>query len=185
MLIADIPQAYLGAFILQIAALLMDGAGGNKAEAREAACRMLSSYEPRNEVELRLAVRIIAFNLQIGAALAQAADPATPLLRVIRLRSGAVSMAREAEKAERRLEKLRADAVTAPVEDSVPAVVEVETAAEAPQSGSPKPAPAEQRQTVGAYAKAHGLTRKQVYQERNLQKRLARRAQQERQAAAA
>src|ERR1700757_4157862 len=90
-----------------IALLLLEGAGGDMETARHAAAATLSTYDPQTEAELRLAARIISFSLQAGGALAQAADPEMPLTRVLRLRTGAVSLSREAEKAERRLEKLR------------------------------------------------------------------------------
>src|ERR1700757_547068 len=90
-----------------IALLLLEGAGGDMDNARHAAAATLSAYDPQTEAELRLAARIISFSLQAGEALAQAADPDMPLTRVLRLRTGAVSLSREATKAERHLEQLR------------------------------------------------------------------------------
>src|SRR6185437_15554369 len=85
MSVADLPEALLKTILHQIAILLLDGAGGNMEAAWSAAASTLRACE----------------------ALAQAADPAMPLTRILRLRTGAVSLSREAEKAERRLEKLR------------------------------------------------------------------------------
>src|SRR6201995_6155339 len=107
MSLAGLPEAFLQTILHQIALLLLEGAGGDMEAARHAAAATLSTYDPQTEAEPRLAARIISFSLQAGEALAQAADPQMPLTRVLRLRTGAVSLSREAEKAERRLEKLR------------------------------------------------------------------------------
>src|SRR6185437_3240949 len=107
MSVADLPEALLKTILHQITILLLDGAGGNMEAAWSAAASTLRAYDPQTEQELRLAARVLSFSLQACEALAQAADPAMPLTRILRLRTGAVSLSREAEKAERRLEKLR------------------------------------------------------------------------------
>src|ERR1700756_5475993 len=107
MSLADLPEAFLQTILHQIALLLLQAAGADMEAARHAAAATLSTYDPQTEAELRLAARIVGFSLQAGEALAQAADPEMPLTRVLRLRTGTVSLSREAEKTERRLEKLR------------------------------------------------------------------------------
>jgi hypothetical protein len=177
MFLSDLPEAFLQTVVHQIALLLLRGAGGDLKAAQLAAQQTINAYNPRTEAEFRLAACVISFGLQSLEALAQAADPDLPLLRAIRLRSGAVSLAREAHKAERQLERLQADRVPG----SEPAPAET-----APQPEPPKmenaTAPVQGNRPVAAYAKAHGLTWTQALREREREKRLAerQRKQQER-----
>jgi hypothetical protein len=62
---------------------------------------------PETEHELRLAANIISFSLHTLEALSQAAAPDMPMNKILRLRSGAVSLNRASEQAERRLEQLQ------------------------------------------------------------------------------
>jgi hypothetical protein len=167
--LTNLPEAFLQTFIHQIALLLLNGAGGDMEAALHAAKATIASYNPRNETELRLAARIISFSLQSGEALAQAADPQMPLTRVLRLRTGAVSLAREAEKAERRLEKRR----EAPIDE--PAAAPEPVAEPEPPRVEKTTALIADNRKVAAYAKAHGLTWTQAYNQRNRELRLAER----------
>ncbi len=167
--IANLPEALLQTIVYQIALLLLQGAGGDIDAARKAATEILRGYAPETEAELRLAARIVGFSLQSIEALSQAANPEMPLLRVLRLRTGAVSLSREAEKAERQLEKLRANR-----SQGLP---------EAPQAAVEPESPRIEKTTaliddnrkVSAYAKAHGLTWTQALQKRYRDQRLAER----------
>ena len=94
----------LDTILTHLAALFLNG---DPIAARQAAAEMLEAYHPRTDDERRLAAQIVAFSFQSLQALGQAATPDLPLTRVLRLRSGAVSLTREAEKAERRLEQLQ------------------------------------------------------------------------------
>ncbi|HET6607269.1 MAG TPA: hypothetical protein VFG62_11395 [Rhodopila sp.] len=167
--LADLPEALFQTIIHQLAFLLLQGAGGNMEAARQAAAITLGAHMPQTEVELRLAARIVAFNLQAGEALAQAANPEMPLTRVLRLRTGAVSLAREAEKAERRLEKLREARLRGLPEEPE----------SFPESESPRvektTALIEDNRKVAAYAEAHGLSWGEAHRQRNREKRLAER----------
>ncbi|HET6607088.1 MAG TPA: hypothetical protein VFG62_10490 [Rhodopila sp.] len=166
--LTDLPEALFQTLLHQIALLLLRGAGGNLEAAHQAAAVTLAAHRPQTEQELRLAARIVAFNLQAGEALAQAATPDMPLTRVIRLRTGAVSLSREAEKAERRLEKLRDARLQGLPEEPEPlpqVSARVEKAA----------ALVEDTRTVAAYAKAHGLSWTEANRQRNREKRLAER----------
>jgi hypothetical protein len=170
MSIADLPEAFLQTILHQIALLLLPGAGGDMEAARQAAAVTLSAYDPRTEAELRLAARIVSFSLQALEALAQAADPEMPLARVLRLRTGAVSLSREAEKAERRLEKLRENRA---VEEAQP-LPESEIPEE-PASIEKATALIDDNRKVAAYAQAHGLTWSQAMKQRRREQRLAER----------
>src|ERR1700722_13377330 len=165
MSLAGLPEAFLQTILHQIALLLLQGAGGDMDAARHAAAGTLSAYDPRTEAELRLAARIISFSLQAGEALAQAADPEMKLTHVLRLRTGAVSLSREAEKAERRLEKLRE--ARQQNEDLDPL----------PEPESPRientTALIEDNRKVAAYAETHGLTWSEAMKQRRREQRLA------------
>jgi hypothetical protein len=179
--IANVPEALLQTIVHQIALLLVGGAGGDINAARKAASEILFAYAPQTEAELRLAARIVGFSLQAIEALSQAAAPEMPLLRVLRLRTGAVSLSREAQKAERQLEKLRENRALGQPEPA-PAAAEPE---------SPRiektTALIDDNRKVAAYAKSHGLTWSQALKQRYRDQRLAERArkQQKRQDAAA
>ncbi|HVY14501.1 MAG TPA: hypothetical protein VHB27_04695 [Rhodopila sp.] len=185
----DLPIALLRTVLGHIAVLLLQGANGNHEEAWEAAECLIHGHAPRTEVELHLVYRIIAFNLQVGQALAQAAQPDMPLNRVLRLRSGAATLARAADKAERALEKLRAASGQGQGIDQGS-----KQGTRGPQSPEQarsealllEPAPSaekvgallQENQTVGAYAKAHGISFTEALRRRARDKRVAERERQ-------
>jgi hypothetical protein len=180
MSLTDLPQIFLNTFVQQIAMLLLPAANGDLDAARRAATATIAAYDPKTEAELALAARIIGFSLQSIEALAQAADPEMPLTRVFRLRGGAVSLSREAQKAERQLEQLRKGREAGVPEsslaqpDPVPPRVEKATAL------------VEDNRKVAAYAKANGLTWTKALQQRYRDQRLAeRRAKEAKRTAAA
>jgi hypothetical protein len=174
--LADLPAALLNTVVNQIALLLYRGAGGDLKAAQDAAVLILTAHGPTTEAEFRLAARIISFSLQSTEALSQAANPEMPMNRVLRLRSGAVSLAREAQKAERQLAKLQ--------EDRLMGIEPAPEAAPAPESPKIEKTTAliADNRKVSAYAKAHGLTWTQALQQRERDRRLAerQRKQQER-----
>jgi hypothetical protein len=169
MTLADLPEALLQTILHHIATLLLQGAGGDMETARYAAAATLSTYDPQTEAEFRLAARVISFSLQAGEALAQAADPDMPLTRVLRLRTGAVSLSREAGKAERRLEKIHQTRLLGYPEEPAPP----------PEPESPRiektTALIEDNRKVAAYAQAHGLTWAEAMKQRRREQRLAER----------
>ncbi len=202
MTLDDLPRAFALTIIHQIAMLLLKRADGDMVEAKRAALITIKSHDPRNEIEFQLAARIISFSLQAMQALAQAANPDLSVTRVLRLRSGAVSLNRQAHKAELQLEKLR-KAQTRSVEPKTPtrsvepasppapepvthrvAQPEAPQAAtrEAPRVATQEAPPADEtaapigaKGKIAAYARAHGLAWSQGLQKRNRQKRLAER----------
>lgn len=130
-----LPAAILETILIRLAGLFLAGAGGDISAARHAASHMLAAYHPGTEDELRVAANIVIFSFQALEALGQAAAPDMPLTRILRLRSGAVSLSREAAKAERRLtelQKARRQAVTVQ-----PAAIQTEPAK--PERKSKKP----------------------------------------------
>ncbi|HET6608040.1 MAG TPA: hypothetical protein VFG62_15280, partial [Rhodopila sp.] len=70
----DLPDALLHTILHQIAILLLRGANDDIEAARQAAAVVVGAHMPQTEQELRLAARIVAFSLQAGEALAQAAN---------------------------------------------------------------------------------------------------------------
>jgi hypothetical protein len=91
----------------RLALLFLSGAKGDLAAARHAAAHMLAAYGPETEDELRLAAEIVTFSFQALEALSLAATPEMPLNKILRLRSGAVSLSRESHKAQRRLDQIQ------------------------------------------------------------------------------
>jgi hypothetical protein len=135
-LAALLPSAVLETILARLAPLFLAGAGGDGAAARHAAAQLIASYHPCNEEEFFLAASIIGFSFQALEALAQAAAPDLSMTRVLRLRSGAVSLSREADKARRQLaqlQKTRQQAETAAAATPEPATAAPKAAAKTPQ----------------------------------------------------
>jgi hypothetical protein len=165
-LLATLPAAILETILIRLAALFLTGAGGDMKAAREAAAHMLNAYHPETEDELRLAANIIGFSFQGLEALAQSAAPDLPITRILRLRGGAVSLSREAAKAERRLGQLQKARQQA-------AEAEIQPALARPQPKDDKPlARIQDTHTVAAAAKANKLTWTQAYQQRQRDARI-------------
>jgi hypothetical protein len=93
--------------ILSHLALLFLAAAGDPDKARLAAVEALSGYNIQTEEELRLAAEIIAFGFHALQALAQAAEAGLSPNRTLRLRGSAVSLSRQAHKAQRKLDQLQ------------------------------------------------------------------------------
>jgi hypothetical protein len=151
---ATILPAVLDTILGRLALLFLSGTDGDLAPARQAAAHMLAAYQPRTEDELRLAAQVVSFSLHALEALGQAATQDMPLNKILRLRSGAVSLSRESHKAERRLEQrqqARDDTIpaepieTAPVESIRPEIDEaialVETTRQEIHTTTPNTAP--------------------------------------------
>ena len=166
-LLTTFPAAIVETVLIRLTALFLTGAGGDTAAARHAALQMLGAYHPQTEDELRLAANIVCFSFQALEALSQAAAPDLPLTRILRLRSGAVSLSREAVKAERRLAQLQKTQHQAIPTQSV----EIQ----------PEPAPQVEKALaliqdtgkVTMVAKANNLTWTQAYQQRQRDTRIA------------
>ncbi len=164
-----LPEPFLRTILEQIAMLLLAACNGDLSTAREAAVAIVTAHDPKTEAELRYVARIICFSLQACEALAQAANPDLPLHRVLRLRTGAVSLSREAQKAERSLEKLREARLAGLPDDPG---VQPEPEPEPPSVEKPT-APIVDNRKIAAYAKAHGLTWTQAMNQRNRERNLA------------
>jgi hypothetical protein len=80
--------------------LFLMPANGDANRARQAVEALLASYNPRTARELRLAALAIAFSLGALDALSKSAGQDATLNQVLRLRSSANTLARNAEKAE-------------------------------------------------------------------------------------
>ncbi len=78
---------------------------------------MLGAYRPETGDDLRLAANIIFFSFQALEALSQAAAPELSLTRIISLYGGAVSLSREATKAEARVAARARPAMQTPAPD--------------------------------------------------------------------
>jgi hypothetical protein len=104
---AILPAAVLETILIRLAAIFLAGAKGDMTAARHAAAQMLAAYDPQTGDEVRLAANIICFGFHALEALGQSAASDMPLTRVLRLRGSAVSLNREATKAQRRLDELQ------------------------------------------------------------------------------
>lgn len=103
----SIAQAAIDTVLVRLTVLFLVGAAGNPVAARQAASQMLAAYKVENDEELRLAAEIISFSLHALEALSQASAPDFPPNKVLRFRGSAVSLSREAHKAQRKLDLLQ------------------------------------------------------------------------------
>jgi len=108
MAIANLPDPLVKIVLRPLVLMFAQICDGNWNSAWAAAEQTIQTYDPQNEAEFRLAARVAVFSIQAGEAIAQTIGEQMPLSRILRLQSGAVALSREAEKAENRLEKLRA-----------------------------------------------------------------------------
>lgn len=163
-LTTTLPAAVVETILVRLTALFLVGTDGNQIAARQAAALMLNAYHPETEDELSLAAAVIAFSFQALEALSQSATPDIPLTRILRLRSGAVSLSREAEKARHRL----IQAQQARQQGIQP---------EAPPEPAPKIEKAvnliQDTAEVAASAKASGQSWTQTYENRQRERRIA------------
>jgi hypothetical protein len=159
-LATTLPAAILETILTHLAVLFLTGAGGDPAAARHAAAQMLGAYHPQTEDQLRLAANIVGFSFHALEALGQAAAPDLPLTRVLRLRGSAVSLSREAAKAERRLTLLQ----KSPQQD---------IQAEAPPKVEKAIALIADTAKVAIAAKAKGISWARAYEERQRDIRIA------------
>jgi hypothetical protein len=169
-LATTLPAAILETILTRLAALFLTGAAGDLTAARHAAAQMLGAYRPETEDEFRIAANIIGFSFHALEALGQAAAPGLPITRILRLRGSAVSLSRESQKAERRLDQLqnaRRQGIRAQPADTRPE----------PAQPEPKIEKAldliEDTNKIIVAAKANGLTWTQAYEQRQRDTRIA------------
>ncbi len=181
----NLPAAITQTILAQLAPLFLNGAGGDPTAARHAASRTLAAYQPETPSELRLAANIISFSFHALEALAQATTPDMSLNKILRLRGSAVSLSRESEKAQRRLDRLQqarrqgiqpspADTQNADTQNAHTQNAHIQNA-EAPQDPRIDKALALIQDTgaIAATAKANNLTWTQAYEQRQRDARIA------------
>jgi hypothetical protein len=118
---ASIPAAIIETILAHLAPIFLIGAQGNPDTARQAALHLLAGYNPRNEQELSLAADIISFSFHGLEALSQSVAPDTPVARILRLRTGAVSLSRESHRCRKKLEQLQRQDPADPPPETQPA----------------------------------------------------------------
>ena len=136
----DLPQSLMQALLLPLIDELSPIVGHDKDAAWEAAEAATMSLNPQSVLEFRLAVRVALFNILANRLTFEAnATSLTPACS-IRMRQCALSYAREADKAERRLEKKQAARmeVAEPEPKAPPAEPTPVAATEEPVSQAPK-----------------------------------------------
>ncbi len=103
-----LPAALVHRLLLPLVKLLLPTSDNDLAAAQATAQALIEDFNPRTGLELRLAVRISLFSLESGSALVQASEPGRSANQIIQCRRSALALIKEADKAERRLEQLRA-----------------------------------------------------------------------------
>jgi hypothetical protein len=106
--LAHLPQSLLDMLLGRLIPLFLAAAKNNVEQASQTAEILLAGHDPRTPTELALAADIVSFQAHALEALAYAANPDLSLNKILRLRGGAVSLSREAHKAQRRLDQIKA-----------------------------------------------------------------------------
>jgi hypothetical protein len=191
-LAAHLCQAILNTALGQLALLFLAGAGGDMQAARDAATAILADYDPQTNEELALAADIVHGRFRAMEALGRSADPALPLTQVLRQRASAVSLSREAHKAQRKLDQLQrprrtsarparpaevtpepatAAADPAPVTPALAAAASATTAQVTPAPApGPAPGPAQPPATEAAIADIARQAMAELHRHRNMGK---------------
>ena len=107
-MLAQIPHPLLKVLILPLATLLYEACGEDMKAAWENAIASVKLFEPKSQQEVCAAIRILIFNIQANQAAAQASTQGLSPSLAARIRTGANVLARQADKAEHRLQQLRA-----------------------------------------------------------------------------
>ena len=149
--------------------------------ASTAPCIGFNTGDPasaRNDQELCLSADIISFELHALEALRRSGDPAIPLTRLLRLRSSAVSLSREAHRCRQKLQQMQAAASTlvpehavepAPAAEPSPAQVRAEAAVELVEEARKIITSAGRQAKQGRYG---GLTYSQALSKRMMANRI-------------
>jgi hypothetical protein len=170
-MLPDLPESLLKTLLRPLTALLFEAANEDLKAAWDGAVDAVSVFNPQTTVELRLAIRVCIFNILGNQSLAEASNKEIPIDRMLRLQNGALALVRAADKAELRLEERRA----ARVEGQDP----TDDPEELTETDSPRIENAiallDETKVITAQAAIHGVTWKQAYKQRNLEKRLAKR----------
>jgi hypothetical protein len=172
----SLPTPILETVLTRLAALFLAGAGGDTTAARHAASQMLAAYHPRTPDELRVAANIVIFSFQALEALAQACTPDISITRILRLRGGAVSLSREAAKAERhlgQLQKAPQQPIQAQQPEIQPAPAQPEPAQQPPPGIEQTAAPIHATAAIPVAPKTRDLTWTQAYEQRDRDTRIA------------
>jgi hypothetical protein len=172
----DLPQSLLQALLLPLMKLLLPFTDDDKDAAWDAAVAATSSFAPQTIDEFRLAARIAVHNIRANQCAAKAAEPRLPPSESIRLSQCGLSYIRDADKAERRLEKLQAarlkeeqaqaefEQIPAPADDIIAQAEPSATAlAERPKAEDPVPPTTD----VPAYKRLKQLRRLAKQEERD------------------
>ncbi len=104
---ATITPAILDTVLGHLAPYFLPGAGNAPTIARHAASQVLVAYGVATDEELRLAAEVVSFGFHALESLSEAATRDLPVTRKLRLRGSAVSLSREAHKAQRKLDQLQ------------------------------------------------------------------------------
>ena len=118
---AAITPAILDTVLGHLAPHFLTSTNGDLPAARHAASHVLVAYNVETEEELRLAAEIVSFGFHALEALGEAAAADLPVNKTLRLRGSAVSLSREAHKAQRKLDQLQRARLAAPPVTETPA----------------------------------------------------------------
>jgi hypothetical protein len=168
----DIPEGLMQAILLPLIEELLPVVGNDKDRAWQSAEAATMSFNPQTLIEFRLAVRVALFNIQANKLTAGANAPSLTPSCAIRMRLCALSYAREADKAERRLEKLQAVRMEEEKQQPDPEGLE----AEIPRTEPPEKATSPATSPATAQAATPIPAYKQLKQERRLAKQRERAA---------
>jgi hypothetical protein len=167
---ATLNSAILDTVLGHLALLFVAGAKDDISKARHAAGQTIAAYNPETLEQFTLASQIIGFSFHALKALAQAVAPELSLTRTLRLRGSAVSLSREAHKAQRKLDQLQRARPQRAQPQPAEALLEPASLHPDPQAGTEPETGAEPRQPM--VAQSAGGTWSRSYQKRQLAQRM-------------
>jgi hypothetical protein len=170
----DLNERLLKTYLEPLFRLLLPAAQDNEEAAWDAALDAVLGYGPQSQAELAIVCQLIVYSMQSAQTAAKAGAPDLSPADIARLCKAATTFAREAEKLESRLEKLRNDRGDTPVNQPatlirsalrplrVPPPPAQPEPAETPQADTAEttlsPAVKEEIRRTAAYARTHNLT---------------------------
>ena len=169
-----LPDLLLKTPLYPLFLLLLPAANDDKDAAWAAARDTILLHDPQSEAEFRLACRLAVFSIQVTYAAAQAGTAGLSPTASVRLRAGATTLAREADKTERRLEKLQQARNEELSPQSAPQPSPQPTADTEPEKTGDKPlspSKKEEIRRIAAFARKHKLSYAHAWTRYELEKK--------------
>ena len=166
-------ELFVKAHLYPLVRLLLPAAEGDKPAAWAAARDVILLHNPQSEAEFRLACRLAVFSIQATQSAAEASATDVSPAVAARLRRDATAFAREADKAEHRLEQLKQSPAQAPqpAAEQTPGPAKEPAAETNPVQERLPASQKEEMRQIAALARKNRLTYPQAWTQYQLEKK--------------